>query len=179
MHPWKFWDQIPENILPNISFPKHPDTTWHGIFMTRHDMPTYGMARHDKIWYGTWSHDMAWHGTGPPWEKEMHFMFPNASTSITLSQGAVQDMRETFILPPDPVVYLVRSSINFIDSTTPSLQFRVINVRTQNFQEFCKKSVLLLFYKVNLCKKWKFCKIRISLISVHLLPQPIRVINVF
>ena len=61
----EIWDRIPENIFTffqNLFSQKNPDTAWHGIFMTRHDTPKYGMARHAKIWHGTWSHDMAWHG---------------------------------------------------------------------------------------------------------------------
>ena len=61
----EIWDRIPDNILrffQNPFSPKNPDTAWHGIFMTRHDTPKYGMAQYAKIWHGTWSHDMAWHG---------------------------------------------------------------------------------------------------------------------
>ena len=41
----------------------------------------------------------------------------------------------------------------------------------RKLQKISKIYVLLLFYKVKLCKKWIFCDFRISLISVHLLPQ--------
>ena len=41
----------------------------------------------------------------------------------------------------------------------------------RNLQKSSKIYVLLLFYKVKLCKKMIFCKFRFSLISVHLLTQ--------
>ena len=41
----------------------------------------------------------------------------------------------------------------------------------RNLQKSSKIYVLLLFYKVKLCKKLIFCKFRFSLISVHLLTQ--------
>ena len=47
------FDENPENILPNIFFPKNPDTAWHVTFMTRHDTQKYGMTRKNMAWHGT------------------------------------------------------------------------------------------------------------------------------